>query len=268
MTWFKVDDAFYRGRKVRRLGVDRIPAVGVWTLAGNWAADNLENNIADGFVPWEIVQQWDPKRRYAKRLIDVHLWDEVEHEGEPGIQFHDWADCNPTKEDRAAEREVWRAKKAAQRARKEPSEDPLSPGDSPETPPETPPESPPETPEGVHQGVSKSSGPHSRPVPSRSTGSPRGVSHVSSRAGEERPPERCPKHANDTDPPPCGACADARRAAARWDETHHQDAKAAVRACTLCDGDGWRYIDPALRSHGLRSGPGARCDHVREPVNA
>lgn len=94
MTWFKVDDSFYRSRKVRKLGNDRVSAVGLWTLCGDWAADNL----SDGFVPWEVVEEWDPRRRLAVKLIVVTLWFEVEHDGEPGIQFHDWHDWQPTKE--------------------------------------------------------------------------------------------------------------------------------------------------------------------------
>lgn len=94
MTWFKVDDSFYRSRKVRRLGRDRVAAVGLWTLCGDWSADNL----TDGFVPWEVVEEWDAKRRLAHRLIAVALWHEAEADGEEGVQFHDWHDWQPTKD--------------------------------------------------------------------------------------------------------------------------------------------------------------------------
>lgn len=94
MTWFKVDDSFYRSRKVRRLGKDRVPCVGLWTLCGDWSADNL----TDGFVPWEVVEDWDLDRSWAARLIEVALWFETEHDGELGIRFHDWDDWQPTKE--------------------------------------------------------------------------------------------------------------------------------------------------------------------------
>lgn len=100
MTWFKVDDSFYRSRKIRRLGPDRVPAVGLWTLCGNWAADNL----TDGFVPWEIVGEWDPRRRYAQRLIDVELWLDAFVDDEQGIGFHDWADYQPSRAQVIAER--------------------------------------------------------------------------------------------------------------------------------------------------------------------
>ena len=119
MVWFRVDDQFHRGKKVRRLGSEpvttsaRVAAVGLWTLCGGWAAYEL----SDGFVPWEEVERWDPDRSLAKRLIGVDLVHEAEHDGESGIQFHDWGDWNPTKEDverkRAEQAERvrrWRAK--------------------------------------------------------------------------------------------------------------------------------------------------------------
>jgi hypothetical protein len=98
-------------------------------------------------------------------------------------------------------------------------------------------------------------------------GSPRGERPVGRRALEDqRPPEKCPKHVNNPDPPPCGACADARRAVEAWDRANAVDTKSAIRACALCDGEGWRWINPQRRGLGTESGPGARCDHVRERV--
>lgn len=100
MPWFKIDDAWWRSRKVRKLGrrtvtvSAQVAGSGVWALAGDWAADNL----TDGFVPWEIVEDWDPERDIASRLITVGFWYETEHDGEAGIQFHDWADWQPTKD--------------------------------------------------------------------------------------------------------------------------------------------------------------------------
>lgn len=94
MTWFRVDDTFYRSKKVRKLGRDKVACVGLWTLCGDWSADNL----TDGFVPWEIVEDWDPGRELAEKLIAVGLWYEAENDDELGIEFHDWADWNPTKE--------------------------------------------------------------------------------------------------------------------------------------------------------------------------
>lgn len=94
VTWFKIDDSFYRHRKVRRLGRYRVQAVGVWALCGGWSGDNL----TDGFIPWEVVEEWDPNRRMAERLIAAELWFEAERDGESGCQFHDWSDWQPTRD--------------------------------------------------------------------------------------------------------------------------------------------------------------------------
>lgn len=131
MPWFKSDDGFWRHPKVRKLGKDRLPAVGLWELAGTWCCDNIATNVADGFVPTEQVDQWDPKHRYAKRLVDVGLWTVAELDGEHGYLFHDWADCNPTRAEIEAEREEWRKKKATQRkGRSTGVSRRVSPGDS------------------------------------------------------------------------------------------------------------------------------------------
>jgi hypothetical protein len=122
MTWFKVDDTFYRSRKVRKLGDERVACVGLWTLCGGWSADNL----SDGFVPWEVVEDWDDDRALSKRLVVAGLWVEVEVDGEPGVQFHDWEDWQPTSdqvkqrrkadaERRARWRETQRKREAAKR---------------------------------------------------------------------------------------------------------------------------------------------------------
>jgi hypothetical protein len=68
------------------------------------------------------------------------------------------------------------------------------------------------------------------------------------------PPLRCPQHADDPAPHPCGACADAREFHAEWDRTRRleaaQNASTAARAkaelrrldiaqCHLCDAAGY-----------------------------
>lgn len=247
MTWFKSDDSFWRHRKVRKLGKDKLPAVGLWNLAGTWCADNIMTNVTDGFVPDEVVEQnGDTKHRYAKRLVAVGLWEETELDGEHGYLFHDWADYNPTKAEVEAEREKWRAKKAGQRKGK-PSP-PESPGDTPGTQQEKTPE--------THTG-SPNEFPDPVPVPVPSGGSPRGVGHPgNANASAQRPPARCPDHLTDERPPPCGACARARGRA----EAHDRQQAARVRACPLCDADGRRW-DPAGRHRGT-VGP---CDHQPLP---
>jgi len=103
MTWFKVDDGFWRHRKVRRLGRQRVTvsaqvaSAGLWLLAGSWSSE--PENTSEGFVPVEQVETWDPKGQIAARLIAVGLWDHAEQDGEPGYRYHDWTDYQPTPEE-------------------------------------------------------------------------------------------------------------------------------------------------------------------------
>jgi hypothetical protein len=92
VTWFKVDDQLHDHKKTRRLGKDKAAAMGVWVLCGSWSADNE----TDGFVPTEIVQRFDHNERLAGRLVEVGFWEPAEQDGEPGYQFHDWADHQPS----------------------------------------------------------------------------------------------------------------------------------------------------------------------------
>jgi hypothetical protein len=70
-----------------------------------------------------------------------------------------------------------------------------------------------------------------------------------------RPDERCARHRDHLGPvPPCGACADARKSAATWDELQ----RTVIRACPLCDVEGWRY-EPGRR---IPITPYQRCDHT------
>lgn len=254
MVWFKSDDGFWRHRKVRKLGKDKIGAAGLWQLSGTWCADNT----TDGFVPIEQVKEFgDTRLRYAKKLVEVGLWFDAEHDGETGFRFHAWGEYQPTKASIEAERSKWQQKKAAQRGgpkppATQPNRELMSPGDtngdSNETPPETPQEtdggSPPEFPDPVPV-----------PVPSTSVG---GVSYVPARASAPLP--RCPKHATEPTTGACRPCGDARRAREAWD-TQQAEARqgelAAIRQCRLCDGEGSRYV----RGRRLPMSPKTRCDH-------
>jgi hypothetical protein len=215
---------------VRRLGRDRLAAVGLWELAGTWCCDNIETNLADGFVPKAFVDQEDPKHRHAKRLVDVGLWEVAEVDGEPGYLFHDWADYNTTREAVLAERETWRAKKAAQRKAK-PSTGRVSPRDTPETPNGNPTESPPRFPDPF-------------PFPIPSGGSVGREGPAGSRARDEPPPPRCPRHIEQPTDQPCRACGDARKALERW------DAEQAEQRADLA-----RQLEQA------RADPRQRCEH-------
>lgn len=105
MTWFKVDDKLHDHRKARAAGAT---AMGVWCLAGSWAADNL----TDGFIPATILPRWG-RPRDANRLVEVGLWHADEQDGEKGWRFHEWHERQPSRAQKLEERE---AKVAAGRA--------------------------------------------------------------------------------------------------------------------------------------------------------
>lgn len=98
MPWFKVDDKLHDHRKARAAGST---AMGVWLLAGSWAADNL----TDGFIPATILPRWG-RPRDASRLVEVGLWHADEQEGEKGWRFHEWAERQPTRAQKLEERAV------------------------------------------------------------------------------------------------------------------------------------------------------------------
>lgn len=94
--WFKVDDKLHDHRKARAAGA---AAMGVWVLAGSWAADNL----TDGFIPTTILPRWG-RPRDAKRLVEVGLWHADEQDGEKGWRFHEWHERQPSRAQKLAER--------------------------------------------------------------------------------------------------------------------------------------------------------------------
>ena len=111
MTWFKVDDRLHSHRKARLAGP---AAMGLWVLAGSWAADTL----SDGFVPRSQVFAWagPDALELADRLVAAGLWEPATVLGEEGWLFHDWTDFQPTKADVLARRELEREKKRRQRS--------------------------------------------------------------------------------------------------------------------------------------------------------
>jgi hypothetical protein len=98
MAWFKVDDKLHDHRKARAAGT---AAMGVWVLAGSWAADNL----TDGFVPSAILPRFG-RQREANKLVEVGLWHTDEQDGETGWRFHEWDERQPTRAQKLAEREA------------------------------------------------------------------------------------------------------------------------------------------------------------------
>jgi hypothetical protein len=100
VAWFSVDDALVDHKKVRRLGADRLTAMGLWVLCGSWAAAAL----TDGFVPADVVRRHDAAEKLAGRLVTVDLWERATMDGEPGYRYHDWTDYQPTAEQVAQRR--------------------------------------------------------------------------------------------------------------------------------------------------------------------
>lgn len=115
MTWVKVDDALADHRKVRRLGKDRLPAMGLWVLTASWCGQQL----TDGFVPEEVVTRFDPRQKMAERLVAVGLWvRETDPEEGDGYRFHDWAAHQPTRDEVERKREEARVRMNRVRARR------------------------------------------------------------------------------------------------------------------------------------------------------
>lgn len=108
MTWFKVDDTLAGHPKARKAG---LPAMGLWTVAGSWASQQL----TDGFVPGWYVETWPQGRKLAARLVDARLWNVGEHDGEPGWWFHEWEHANPLREQVLRDREAARLRQQRRR---------------------------------------------------------------------------------------------------------------------------------------------------------
>lgn len=94
MPWFKIDDTFAMHEKVMAAGN---PAIGLWARAGAWSMQQL----TDGFVPDHVLRVLGtPKER--RNLVEVSLWDEVKG----GVQFRNWEERQPTKDQVEAARQA------------------------------------------------------------------------------------------------------------------------------------------------------------------
>lgn len=190
MTWFKVDDSFHSHPKVLAA---QPAALGLWVVAGSWSGATL----SDGFVPDHVLPRLLPDAvPLAQQLVAAGLWKRTRG----GYRFHDWNDFNPKRDDVEEER-----KAARERMRK------LRSGRK-----------------GAGQAAN-GSGEHganvrgmfvtpTRPDPKGRVGTGRSLGELPpTHEGSEPPSPRCEQHLNVDDPPPCGPCADARRARTRWD---------------------------------------------------
>ena len=122
MAWFKVDDGFHASRKLLKIGKRaRFAAIGLWTVAGSWAADQL----TDGHVPDYMIKEWGAPPTAPESLVDAGLWERT-HDG---YTFRNWHEYQPSKQDvdaeRAASRERMRELRAKRKGKK-----PLDSGDA------------------------------------------------------------------------------------------------------------------------------------------
>lgn len=164
MPWFKVDDTLHSHPKARRAGLS---ALGLWAVSGSYSMAYKE----DGFVPLWFVKGFPKGESYARRLVDAKLWEPTEKAGEPGWQFKDWADYQPTSDEIEAEREKARERQRERRRRLREGK-----ADSNKAAGVTPPVTGSVTPDVTRDVPRESRAPvPSRPVPSRPTSSEGGT---------------------------------------------------------------------------------------------
>lgn len=122
MAWFKVDDGFHSSRKVMAIPRRaRFAAIGLWSIAGSWSADNL----TDGSVPDYMIKEWAPPPAAASSLVDSGLWERTRD----GFAFRNWHEYQPSRADVDAERAASRERMRDIRARRKQSK-PLEQADS------------------------------------------------------------------------------------------------------------------------------------------
>ena len=93
----KVDDGLHAHRKTRAVVKshatkrrDAAP-MGIWVLAGSWAAQNG----TDGWVPEDELDRWDEDwLSLVGRLVRSGYWWPQSRDDEPGYGFNDWHDYN------------------------------------------------------------------------------------------------------------------------------------------------------------------------------
>lgn len=290
MPWFKADDRLPDHRKVRQLGRERLPALGLWLLSGCWSSGAL----SDGFVPAEVVARWgDPKEQAQNALLRVGLWHPDSEQGEEGFRFHDWPEWQPTREQVETDREAAkvrqrrhreRARTNGQRRDDEPRESSVShmratrdvtahdtvthaevPDPDPTRPDPTRPGVPGGTPGGDAGGraparvAAASGGPP--PLPSEldddqrpASAAPIATAGPMQPCGDRHDPERA-----------CRRCGAARRSgqeqadqATLAEAGRRAENRRRIDGCSACDDNGWL-------EHPESGTPVVRCDHETDP---
>lgn len=266
MTWFKVDDSFYDHPKV----FDAPDcAVALWTRAGCWSARNL----TDGFVPANLpARLCDDPDTAVKDLVHRGLWSRVSG----GYRFHDWSAYQPSAEDvrdlRAKRAAAGRRGGQAKAARGKVGNGMVTAADSePQDGHVANPDHDAATSADKQSSsnrvasaspVAKQNAAPTRPVPKGRGGTGRSLQGTSVTRASPEPPQKCQEHIDVDDPPPCGPCADARRARTTWERQQATEAgqqqaararadaearRAAIDACSQCDQHG--YVAGRLCHH-------------------
>jgi hypothetical protein len=186
---FQVDADFYDHPKT--LGLSDA-ATALWTRAGSYSAAKL----LDGFVPEDMLARLTRTPDDASgELVRRGLWRRVRG----GFRFHQWDQRNLTRARVESERDYEREKKRRQRSQQ-------ANGGT--------------VPTGQARDINGTPGgvpPVSVSVSVSESVSGSGQAAPSARASPPEPPRTCPEHLDNPDPPPCGRCADARRAHDRWE---------------------------------------------------
>jgi hypothetical protein len=188
---FQVDGDFYDHPKT--IGMSD-GATALWVRAGSYSAAKL----SDGFVAEAALSLLSRcPEEAASELVERGLWRRVKG----GFRFHQWDRRNLLRARVEAEREADRLRKRKDRGAGGQNATPQVNGHVVQ--PESTPDSA-RSPTGVRPlSVSVS-------VSGSVSGSGRGEPQ------SREPPGRCPDHLNDPRPPPCGACAEARKTHETW----------------------------------------------------
>jgi len=227
---FQVDPDFYDHPKT--LGMSDA-AVALWVRAGSYSAAKR----SDGFVAdAALAGLSQTPAEAARELIRRRLWSRVKG----GYRFHQWSERNLTRTRIEADRKADRDRKRRDRESGRQTATPQVEG--PLVPPDIQPDS-----GGNPNGI------HPLSVSVSLSGSVSGSGHDESAADASanvavlEPPRRCSEHANESKPPPCGACAEARKAADDWQAERRKRWDHAPRCrshrgqlahnCSLCRAD-------------------------------
>jgi hypothetical protein len=100
MAWFKVDDAFLMSSKVLSIPRSIRPeALGIWTMAGVWAAHEMK----DGLVPAHVLEDFGCRDEVRDALLDAGLWIQAENNA---VYMNNWAKYQPLKQELEERREA------------------------------------------------------------------------------------------------------------------------------------------------------------------